>query len=159
MDIELQMVSLGTAWGLVLAFLYFFFSGIAFYLAIYTSRKIRNERDWPTVPGEVLERGVGAPMHGPGRYFLPHAKYTYSIGGRVYANDQVYLIRGTGFLRDTVQRLVDRLPNPVPVHYDPADPRRSYLLANGMGISWICLGFGVFALLLGLMQLVVEVNR
>jgi hypothetical protein len=47
----------------------------------------------------------------------------------------------------------------VPVHYDPSDPSRSYLLANKMGIVWIALLFGAFALLLGIMRLVLEAQR
>ena len=144
---------------MALALLTLFFSGVAFWLAYYSSRKIRHERDWPTVPGNIIERGVGRPMGGPGRNYLPHVKYTYTVNGVEYTNDRVYLIRGTGNLRGAIQRLVDGLPNPVPVHYDPADPARSYLLANKMGIAWIAFAFGVFALLLGLMQLFVEVVK
>ena len=147
------------AWDLFLALLTLFFSGVAFYIASYASRKIRRECTWPTVPGEILERGVGKQMGGRGRNYLPHVKYTYSVGGAEYTNDQVYLIRGTGNLHDTIQRLVDGLPNPVPVHYNPADPSRSYLLINGMGIAWIAFFFGVFALLLGLILLFVQVVK
>lgn len=94
---------------MALALLTLFMAGLAFWLASYASRKIRNERDWPTVPGNIEEHGVGELM-GAGRNYLPHARYTYTVDGKQYTNEQVYLLRRTGFLRDTVQRLIDRLP-------------------------------------------------
>lgn len=116
--------------------------------------KIRAERSWPTVAGKILERGVGGAMGG-GRTYMPHAKYTYAVGGKDYTNDQVYLIRRTGGLKDKMRALVEGLPDPVPVHYDPEDPTRSYLLTNPMSTVWILLGFGVLTILWALGQLLV----
>jgi hypothetical protein len=121
---------------------------------VHVFGKIRRERGWPTVPGKILERGVGGAM-GRGRTYMPHAKYTYSVSGKSYTNDQVYLIRRTGGLHDKMQQLVDGLPDPVPVHYDPNDPKQSYLLTNPMGTVWILVVFGVITTLWALAQLLV----
>lgn len=116
--------------------------------------KLRKERAWPTVPGKILERGVGGAM-GRGRTYMPHAKYTYVVAAKEYTNDQVYLIRRTGGLRDQIQKLVDGLPDPVPVHYDPQDPSRSFLLTNPMSTVWVMFGFGGFAVLMAFGRLLV----
>jgi hypothetical protein len=132
---------------------------VALWMAFYVSREVRNGRDWPTVPGKILERRVGEPMGTRGRSYLPYVKYAYRVAGRDYVNDQVYLIRRTGGLADKMQELVDGLPDPVPVHYAPDDPQRAYLIANSMGIFWILIAFGAGALLLGALQLLVVATR
>lgn len=121
---------------------------------IHVLSKIRRERGWPTVPGKIMDRGVGEAM-GHGRTYMPHVKYTYAVGGKDYTNDQVYLIRRSGGLKDKMQELVDGLPDPVPVHYDPQDPARSYLLTNPMITVWIMFGFGILSVLWALAQLLV----
>jgi hypothetical protein len=50
-----------------LALLFFCFAALAYWMAFYVSREIRRCRGWPTAAGTVLERGLGPPMHGPGR--------------------------------------------------------------------------------------------
>ena len=139
---------------MVLALLSLFFGVLSFGFGSHVFAKIRAERAWPTVPGTIVERGVGEAM-GQGRVYMPHVKYTYSVAGKDYANDQVYLIRRTGGLRDVIQKLVDGLPATVPVHYDPADPSRSFLLKNPLVTVWLLFGFGVFATLYALAQLLV----
>ena len=57
-----------------------------------------------------------------GRSYLPHVKYIYSVEVQQYVHDQVYVIRRTGDIADKMQQLVDGLPDPVPVHYDPEQP-------------------------------------
>jgi hypothetical protein len=139
---------------MALALLTLFFGLLALWFGRTAYMKIHAERRWPTVQGKVLERGVGAAM-GRGRTFMPHAKYTYWVAGKEYVNDQVYLIRRSGGLHDQIQKLVDGLPDPVPVHYDPKDPARSYLLVNPMGTVWLLFGFGVLTTLWALGQLLV----
>ena len=141
-----------------LALLTLFFGILAVGFGRHVFAKIRSERSWPTVPGKVLERGVGGAM-GRGRTYMPHVKYTYAVGAKEYTNDQVYLIRRTGGLHDAMRELVERLPDPVPVHYDPKDPTRSYLLTNPMSTVWILMVFGVVTILMALGQLLVVWGR
>lgn len=140
---------------MVIGFLYLFFGGLAFWGARYFSRELRRTRDWPTVPGKILERGIGDPI-GAGRSYMPRVKYAYTVGGREFTNDQVYVIRRTGSLAPTVRKLVDGLPDPVPVHYNPQDPAQSYLLTNSWGTYWLLVAVGVLALFLGLGQVLVS---
>lgn len=128
---------------------------LGLWMARHVSRETRLTRNWQTTPGRILERGVGAPMGGPGRSYLPHVKYAYTVDGQEYINDQVYLIRGTGGLADSMQSLVDALPDPVPVHYNPAEPARSYLLDQPKSSFRIAAVTGTILLLAGLLQLLV----
>jgi hypothetical protein len=140
--------------GVIIGALYLFFGGLAFWGARYFSRELRRTRDWPTVPGRILERGVGEAL-GASRSYMPHVKYAYSVDGKDFTNDQVYVIRRTGTLAPAVRNLVDGLPDPVPVHYNPQNPSESYLLANSWGTYWLMVAVGVLALFLGLGQLLI----
>jgi hypothetical protein len=139
--------------GYFYAALYFAGGVVAIGFAHRLHRERKAKRAWPTSPGKILERGVGEPMRSVSRAYLPRVKYAYSVGGKDYVNDQVYVIRRTGSLKSSVQKLVDRLPDPVPVHYDPDDPTKSYLLENPRSTTWILVCFGIVALLVGLAQL------
>lgn len=139
---------------MIYGFLYLFFAGLGVWAARYFSREMRRTRDWPTVPGRILERGVGEPM-GAGRSHLAHVKYAYTVAGKDYVNDQVYVIRRTGNLADKVKKTVDGLPDPVPVHYNPGNPAETWLLANSWSTYWILIGVVVLAAFLGLGHILV----
>jgi Protein of unknown function (DUF3592) len=139
--------------GFVYASLFGAFGVLALWGARYVNREIRRVRGWATVPGRILERGVGEPMSN--RTFMPHVVYTYEVDGVAFTNDQVYLIRRTSNLKRAIEKLVEGLPNPVPVHYDPASPGSSYLLKNPRATVWMLRAFGALALLLSLMQLII----
>ena len=139
------------AW--IIAALFLGFGSLALWGALRVTGDVKKNRGWPTTPGKVLERRVGEPMGTRGRSFIPVVKYTYSVDGKEYTNDQVYLIRRTGGIHDKMQELVDSFPDPVPVHYNPKNPAESYLIVNPSSTSWILVGFGALALLMGLGQL------
>ena len=132
-------------------------SALCFYAARHTTRATREARRWRTTEGRVLERGVGQALGD--HLYAPHVKYTYTVAGTTYTNDQVYVVRGTGALADKVQALVDALPAVLPVHYDPKDPRRSYLLMNPMSTVWVLRVFGGVTLIVGLLMLLIALLR
>ncbi len=131
------------------------FGALALWAAFRVSSDIRKGRSWPTVPGKILERGLGEPMGTRGRTVMPHVKYTYTVDGKEFTNDQVYLIRRSGLRPSAMQKLVDGLPDPVPVHYDPKDPSQAYLLINPTSTSWTLVAFAALAILMGLGQLLI----
>ncbi len=142
----------------VYAALFLLSGAVAIYMAFYVGGEIAEKRDWPTVPGKILERRVGEAMTAK-RTFMPHVKYQYDVDGKHYINDQVYLIKRTGDLEDKIKKLVDDLPDPVPVHYNPKNPGDSFLLVNPTGTKWILVGVGALALLMGLAQLLVALTK
>ena len=139
----------------VIAGLFLFFGVVALWASFRVSGDIKSKRGWPTVPGKILERRVGEPMGTRNRSFLPYVKYSYTVDGKAYTNDQVYLIRRSGGMASTIQKLVDGLPDPVPVHYNPKNPADTYLVVNPTGTSWTLLAFGALAILMGLGQLLI----
>ena len=144
---------------LIFALLTLLAGGGAMWGACRVSSDIRGAKDWPTTPGTISERGVGAPMTTEHRMYLPRAVYTYEVAGKKYTNDQVYLIRGTGGTSTEVKQLVDELPTPTDVHYDPDNPQSSYLVVNPMGTYHVLLAFAIGALVLGALQLLVVVTK
>jgi hypothetical protein len=128
---------------------------VSLWMARHIFTRVRGARGWPTVPGAIVERGVGGPMGTPGRSYLPRVKYTYAVAGTQYTSDQVYTVGRVGGSVAWVRRLVDGLPDPVPVHYDPRDPTRSYLLVNPAWPVWVLVVFGGVLLVVGLLKLFV----
>jgi hypothetical protein len=61
-------------------------------------------------------------------------------------------------MKASARRLVDALPDPIPVHYNPENPSEAYLLPAPASIYWIALIFGIGALLWGLVQLTVALQ-
>lgn len=131
----------------------------ALFVGCSVSSEVRAKKGWPTTDGKIVERGVGAPMHTSGRSFLPRAVYTYTVGGKSYKNDQVYLVKGTGGTSDDMKALVDGLPDPVPVHYDEDNPAESYLVTNSMSTFYIALAIGILLLIIGGLQLAVVATK
>jgi Protein of unknown function (DUF3592) len=131
-------------------------------LALWAGRRMHKDivrgRAWPTTDGRILERGVGAPMAAQSRSYLPRVRYSYTVGERDFVNDQVYLHRQSGGWASKVQLLVDGLPDLVPVHFDPQDPARSFLLVNPLGTVWLLLVFGIGATVMGLLQVLVALG-
>jgi len=134
------------------ALIAFLVGALALWSAWHSYRIMRDARRWPTVSGTFVERGVGARM-GRGSY-APHVRYAYRVNGKDYVGAQFYLTARVGSTATKIQKLVDGLPNPVQVHYDPAKPDRSYLLDTPAWTYWTMGIGGIVALLIGLVYLV-----
>jgi hypothetical protein len=115
-------------------------------------RDARISRNWPTVKGRILERGIQS-MQTDGRSFTPRVKYSYTVAGTEYLGETVYRTGNVGSLKDSARRLTDALPEAIPVHYNPQEPSEAYLLANPVWYYWLILIFGTGILLWGLLQL------
>src|SRR6478672_1321207 len=102
----------------LLAALTFAFSGVGLWMAARMRRDASTSRDWPIVPGGILERGVEA-LQSNARSFLPAIRYAYTVDGKHYVGRQVYRTGRAGSMKSAAQRLADAFPDPVPVHYNP----------------------------------------
>lgn len=131
-------------------------SGIAFWISARLRADLKASRNWPTVAGKIVERGV-EPMQTDGRSFTPAVKYAYTVAGTPYSGQQVYRTGRVGSTRQPAQQLVDGLPDPIPVHYNPENPGEAFLLSNPSRVFWIAAVFAVGAFILGLLQLLVIV--
>lgn len=133
-------------------------ASVATWASCHVDSETREKRDWPTVPGKVSERGLG-PMTGERWSYEARVVYAYEVAGKPYKNDQVYLLPKTGGAPEVMRKIAAEIPDPVPVHYDPADPSHSYLLVNPPHTSWKFLACGIGAYVIGAMQLVVALVR
>lgn len=108
--------------------------------------------DWPTTQGKIVDRGVE--YYQPRGWYYARVKYSYAVAGKTYQNDRIYQIGRLDGTKDDRQHFVDALPDPVPVHYDPADPQQAYLVANPTWTYWLMIGCGALVLLVGLVQVI-----
>jgi hypothetical protein len=141
---------------ILMAALTFAGSGLAFWIAARMRRDSRKSRDWPTVPGKIEERGIEA-MQTDGRSFTPKVSYSYTVAGTQYGGQQVYRTGRVGSTKPSAQRLVEGLPDTIPVHYNPENPSEAFLLPNPNFLFWIAAAFGVGALLWRLAQVLMLV--
>jgi hypothetical protein len=98
-------------------------SVIAFWISARLRSDSTKSRNWPTVPGKLVERSIES-MQTDARSFTPKLKYSYTVAGKEYVGQQVYRTGNMGSLRQSAQRLVDSLPDSVPVHYNPENQAR-----------------------------------
>ena len=141
--------------------LYVAFGILAFVLAGVFDRERTRKRRWPTVMGRILERGVGPHMgagFGPGIH-APLVRYSYVVAGTEYVAEGCYDVGRVGDFPSKIQKLVDRLPDPIAVHYDPGKPGEAYILRTSRAYYWIMIGAGVFATLLGAGQILVATTN
>lgn len=141
--------------GIVFAAIAILVGALAVKSALLTAQRMRGSQGWPTVPGRILERGLGE--HSARVSYYPRVRYAYSVDGREHVNDQIYAAARIARPAPQTQRFVDSLPDPIPVHYDPADPADSYLLPTPLSAYWVMLIGGTIAIVVGLVQLVVLV--
>ncbi len=137
---------------ILMAALTFAGSALAFWISARMRRDVNKSRNWPAVTGKIVQRGIET-LQTDARSFTPKVKYSYTVAGKEYAGQQVYRTGRVGSNRQPAQRLVDRLPDSVPVHYNPENPDEAFLLANPSRIFWIAAAFGVAAFVWGLLQL------
>jgi hypothetical protein len=103
------------------------------------------------LPGKIVDRGIES-LQSDGRSFTPTVTYSYSVAGKEYVGQQVYLTGRVGRTEDSAKRLIDGLPDAIPVHYNPQNPREVFLLADPAWIFWIATVFGLAAFVWGLLQ-------
>lgn len=132
--------------------------GIAFWIAARLRSDLTTSRNWPTVAGNIVERGVET-MQTDARSFTPRVKYSYTVAGKQYFGQQVYRTGRVGSTRQPAQRLVDGLPDSIPVHYNPENPSEAFLLANPSGLFWIAAAFCAGAFVWGVLQVLTLIVR
>lgn len=107
--------------------------------------------DWPTTTAKILDRHME--NAGKVQLFYPVVTYSYAIEGKTYTNDRVYAAGRIDSRQPTVQKLLDGLPDPVPIFYDPDDPQDSYILGTSSWMHWILFALGGIVTLVGLGRL------
>ena len=124
---------------------------VALWVAARLRRDARKSRNWPTLTGKILERGIES-LQSNARSFTPRIRYSYTVGGKDYVGRRVYRTGSVGRMQASAKRLADALPEAIPVHYNPEDPGDAYLLADPAVYYWITLAFGAGAVIWGMLQ-------
>lgn len=133
-----------------------FIGAVALSMGVKVARETARTRGWPTVPGRVLAKSVGRSI-GRGRTNALRVKYAYSVEGKDYESERVHPLGEVGY--HDAQARIDALPDPVPVHYDPTDPSRSFLLPMPGSTTWIAIVFGAVVLAVSVLSLLVQVAQ
>lgn len=113
--------------------------------------------DWPSTNAKILDRHME--NAGKRQLFYPVVKYRYTVGGKAYTNDRVYATGRIDSRAPTVQELLDGLPDPVPIFYDPDDPQDAYILRTSSWMHWIMFALGGITTLVGIARLVATFTK
>ncbi|MDX2090082.1 MAG: DUF3592 domain-containing protein [Kofleriaceae bacterium] len=124
---------------------------LALWFGIKLRRAATMGKDWPTVSATVLEKGT-VPS-GRFNYAYVHVKYSYKVGTTEYVGERVYPEGKIEYTLKKAQGIVDQLPSPLPVHYDPDDPQFAYVLTNPSWTYLIPLAIGGICLLVGIVRI------
>ena len=136
---------------MVSGLVYLAFAALSFGAAGWYHRRVYAKSKWPTTLGKLVERGVA---RAPNGYFTAVVKYRFVVGGKEHDGDTLWALATTTRRQAVMRQIVDKLPDPVTVHYDPADPQRSFLVVNPRGYFWLLIGVGALAALMSVVWLV-----
>ena len=108
-------------------------------------------RHWPSVVGQVIERGVDPGAETIRADSSLRLVYRYTVRGAEYESMCIdYIGRyGGNYLRVADGLLRYAAGQPVSVFYDPHDPARAVLEPGITGANWWRLALGAFFFLLG----------
>lgn len=147
---------------MVYGLLYLAFGILALLYGGSLLKQRRRTRSWPTVTGQMLERKVEPSPGGRAGRLGPPAfsyealvKYSYRVEGREYTNDKLYHTGWVANTKENREELLATLPDSIEVHYDPAKPEDSCLLAPSVGMAMWGLVFGAIVTLTALLYLLV----
>ncbi len=113
--------------------------------------ELRSRRNWPTAAGEVIESKITGE-----KAIVPSVTYTYALGDKAYTSTSDLGTPGFGNAAkrlNAAQTLIADYPvgRAVRVHYNPDDPRESYLTTAVPWNAYMRYGLWICALLFGLL--------
>ena len=130
-------------------------------VALYALKSNREERaemlGWSSVPGRITDRALERTSTGAGNSaytYTPAFRYAYSLDGIEYTGDTRNLDWSSGSNRWMARRRMARMPDNLPVLYDPADPTRSALAPPGKTDVWVWAVIGVVLIAVGAFLLI-----
>ena len=121
---------------------------------------------WNTTKGRVIERGVYQPnqpmLSARAFRYSPLVRYTYKVDGKDFESNSILPSRIQAPRHSTIKwahKQADSFGDEVVVHYNPTDPAEAYLVqVSKMTLYFVLLASG-FALLVGLLFLLVALNK
>ena len=140
----------------------FMLIGLVFFLlGGYQLLQGLTTKDWPAAPGKILSSQVqsgnrtsGGPVRsrkGSSKRYSVDVRYRYEVDGQEFEGDRLRFGNVSYKSRSKAQKVMNRYPRgkEVEVFYDPENPQSSVLI-KGIGLSWLAVGLGGVAFILGL---------
>ena len=140
----------------------FMFIGLVFFvLGGYQLLQGLKTKDWPAAPGKILSSKVQSGIrnsHGPvrttgtsGRRYSVDVRYRYEVDGQEFEGSRLRYGSVSYKSRSKAQKVKNRYPpgKELEVFYDQRNPQSS-VLVKGIGLSWLAIGLGAIAFILGL---------
>jgi hypothetical protein len=121
-------------------------------VALKGNRETRGEmQEWPSAPGQITDRALERRAGGSkgGYVYVPAFRYAYSVDGVEHTGDTRDLSWSTGSMKWLAARQLAKVPDAVPVLYDPEDPAKSALTPPGKSDVWVWGLIGVALIALG----------
>jgi hypothetical protein len=130
-------------------------------VALYALKSSRKERaamlGWSSVPGRITDRALERRHTGTAssaNTYTPQFRYAYSLDGVEYTGDTRNLDWSSGSNKWMAKRQLAKMPDTLPVLYDPADPAKSALTPPAKTDVWIWGVIGVALIAVGLFLLI-----
>lgn len=134
--------------------------GIAgLWTGFHTLRNRATLNTWSTTKGKVIERGtyqVKTVRSVPAFRYAPLIKYAYQVNGKEFVNDCIHPKRiqlPEHSSKKWAGKRVKSFADDVVVHYNPDDPRESFLVQTPKSKLYIVLGCSCVAIMLGVLFL------
>lgn len=159
-----QVDQLKTVVGWIFAAGFGFFGIVFLALGGYEFWQGSKTKDWPAAHGRIIESGIetksrSSRPHGRTSRrdtdYIVRIRYFYEVSGqRIEGNRLQYGNKSHG-KRSSAEQEQSLYPagKEVQVFYDPKNPQRSVLL-KGSGTTWLAMGLGFMALVLGSVTMV-----
>lgn len=121
-------------------------------------------KNWPAAPGRIIESEIESGRITSRRHgrasrrdtdYSVRIRYSYEVAGQRLEGDRLQYGHESHDQLSSAKQEQSRYPKAkeVQVFYDPTNPKRS-VLVKGCGTSWLAVGLGFMALVLGAITMV-----
>ena len=110
--------------------------------AFYTMAKVNRMQRWPTTKGDMITGEVVPAERGSG--FRMRVRYAFTVNGQ-QQEGTTFGIQDRTFGRAAAEQLAKRYAadRMVIVHYDPSDPKRSFIDSSESQVQMVVAGVGL----------------
>lgn len=113
-------------------------------------------RRWRQAPGTVVSSTIDRRYIANGGYqYIPKVEYEYQVNEQRFRSSRLCPVNYVTGGKEEAKEIRARYPvdSQVTVYFNPRNPGRSVLEFGAMGLSWICIGLGLLASMVGTLPL------
>lgn len=128
-------------------------SALFFTIFAVVAKRAFDAQRWPQVVGRIISNDIEVSRGDSRHRHAPRVRYSYTVAGRAYEGDGIYLDAEVYGSRSYAEKIVARYPvgSLVTIRHDPTDPSTAALDLS-LGLTWVlpiigalCLGIAVWA--------------